>query len=171
MKRKEAETRVKTPKKPGTLEPRPESSLTPFDEMDRMFDRMFGSSWMHPFRWHGPWWREMAAPFEGLTPSVDVIDRDKEILVRAEVPGVKKDELDVSLTENRVTIHGNTRHEEKTEEGNYLRREMATGSFSRTVTLPAEVDGSKAKASFKDGILELTLPKVKAAERRTIEVE
>jgi len=171
MKRKGAETRVKTTGKSGTLEPRTHGALTPFDEMDRMFDRMFGSSWMHPFRWHGPWWREMAAPFEGLTPSVDVIDRDEEVLVRAEVPGVKKDDLDVSLTENRLTIQGKTRHEEKTEEGDYFRREMATGSFTRTVTLPAEVDGSKARAKFTDGILELTLPKIKAAERRSIEIE
>ena len=139
-------------------------------EMERMFDR-FGGGWMRPLRWERPSWRDMTAPFEGKSPSVDVIERDEEVLVRAELPGVDKSDLDVSMTDNTVTIKGSTRTEEKEEKGDYLRREVSTGSYSRTVTLPAEVDGDKANASFKDGLLELTLPKQKKAKRRNIKVE
>lgn len=176
MASKNASKDVKPAVESKRLEPvAPRGVLSPFEdmeqEMERMFDAAFGSNWMHPFRWRGPWWREVAAPFKGLSPSVDVIDREKEVLVRAEVPGITKDDLEVSLCDNRVTIHGSTRHEEKGEKGDYYRRELSSGSFSRTLTLPAEVDGTKAKATFKDGILELTLPKIKAAERHSINIE
>lgn len=91
--------------------------------------------------------------------------------MRAEVPGVKKEDLDVSTTDNTVTIKGSTRHEEKEEKGDYYRSEITRGSFSRTVALPSEVDSAKAKARYKDGILELTLPKVNKSKRRTVKVE
>lgn len=150
---------------------RPLSMLEEMErEMERVFDR-FGGGWMRPFHWERPFWRDLAAPFEGKSPSVDVIERDEEVLVRAELPGVDKSDLDVSMTDNTVTIKGSTRTEEKEEKGDYFRREVSSGTYSRTVTLPAEVDSAKAKASFKDGLLELTLPKTKKAKRRTIKVE
>lgn len=139
-------------------------------EMERVFDR-FGGGWMRPFRWERPFWRDMAVPFEGKPPSVDVIERDDEVLVKAELPGVDKNDLDVTMTDNTVTIKGSTRTEEHEEKGDYFRREVTSGSYSRTVTLPAEVDGANAKANFKDGLLKLTLPKVKKAKRHTIKVE
>jgi HSP20 family protein len=104
-------------------------------------------------------------------PRVDVIDREDEILVRAEVPGVDKKDLEVSLTDNAVTIKGSTRHEEKEEKGDFYRSEISRGSFSRTVALPGEVDGDKAKASFKDGVVEIAMPKLEASKRRSIKVE
>jgi HSP20 family protein len=150
------------------------SALSPFDEMEhemeRLFDR-FGFGWMRPFRWREPFWGGMTTPFEGRIPSIDVIDRDEEVILRAELPGVDKKDLDVSMTDDAVTIRGSCRSEEKEEKGDYFRREVSTGSFSRTVALPADVDGEKAKASFKDGLLELTLPKVKKAMRKAIKVE
>ena len=150
---------------------RPLSMLEEMErEMERVFDR-FGGGWMRPFHWERPFWRDLTAPFEGKSPSVDVINRDEEVLVRAELPGVDKNDLDVSMTDNTVTIKGSTRTEEKEEKGNYFRREVSSGTYSRTVALPAEVDGAKAKASFKDGMLELTLPKLEKAKRHTIKVE
>lgn len=148
----------------------PGRPLSPYEEMDRMFEGFFPRGWMRPFRWEWPAWAEMPA-FEGRMPRVDVVDRDAEILVRAELPGVQKKDLDVSLTDNTVTIRATTEHEEKEEEGDYYRREISRGTFTRTVALPSEVDESKAKASFKDGILELTLPKMERAKRRTLQVE
>ena len=109
-------------------------------------------------------------PFEGKMPRVDVIDREDEIFVKAEVPGVNKDDLEVSVTESAVSIKGSTRHEEKEEKGDYHRSEITSGSFSRVVPLPAAVDAEKASTAFKDGILELTLPKVKKAKRHTVKV-
>ena len=104
-------------------------------------------------------------------PKIDVINRDKEIVVKAELPGVAKEDIDVSMTDNTVTIKGSTSHEEKEEKGDYYRCEISRGSFSRTVALPGDVDADKAKASFNDGILELTLPKVERSHRKTINVE
>jgi HSP20 family protein len=104
-------------------------------------------------------------------PAVDVVERDEEVVVRAEVPGVEKKDVDVSITASSVTIKGETRREEKEEKGEYYRCEISRGAFSRTVSLPASVDPDKAKASFKDGILEITLPKVEKAKRRTLKLD
>ncbi|MCK4586698.1 MAG: Hsp20/alpha crystallin family protein [Gammaproteobacteria bacterium] len=149
----------------------PARVMSPFEEMDRLFEGHFPSGWMRPFHWPRPSWGELSAPFEGKMPKVDVIERDNEIVVKAELPGVDKKDLDISVTKNTVTIQGSTSHEEKEEKGDVYRCEISRGSYSRTLTLPAEVNEEKAKAKFKDGILELTLPKVEKAKRRTIKVE
>ena len=84
---------------------------------------------------------------------------------------IKKEDLEVSLSDNRLTIKGSTKHEETTEEeGEHTHRELSRGSFSRTITLPSDVDGEKARAEFKDGVLEMTLPKQKPSKRRRIRV-
>ncbi len=146
--------------------------VSPFDEMERMMEQFFDrGSWANPFQFYRPTWSELKPPFEGRTPKVDIINRDKELLVKAELPGVKKDDLDVSITKDSVTIKATCKQEEEKEEGEYHRRELSSGEFLRTLPLPTEVDGAKAKASFKDGLLELTLPKVEAAKRHTVKVE
>lgn len=145
-------------------------SLSPFAEMEQMFEQMFSSNWMRPSNWNMPSNR-LAAPFAGKWPKVDVIDRDNEIVVRAELPGVDKKDVDISLANNTVTIKGSSRHEEKEEKGDYYRCETSQGAFSRTLTLPADVNTEKAKANFKDGLLELVLPKLQAAQKRNIKVE
>lgn len=136
-----------------------------------MFEGVFPRSWMSPFRMDWPSRGEMGLPFEGRVPRVDVVDREHEILIRAEVPGVDKKDLEISATGDTVTLRGTTSHEQKEEREDFYRSEISRGSFSRTVALPAEVDDSKAKATFKDGILELTLPKSERAKRRRIKVE
>ena len=154
---------------------RPARAISPLEEMERMMQRMFQGfaprSWGFPLRWERPLWGELAAPFEGKVPTVDVVDREDDVVVRAELPGVEKKDLDVTMSDNTVTIKGSVKHEEKEEKGDYYRREISEGSYARTVTLPAEIDSSKAKAHFKDGLLELTLPKVEKSKRRSITVE
>lgn len=142
--------------------------LSPFEEMDRMFESFFPRRWMQPFRWEMPHLPELA---ELKMPRVDIIDRDTEIVVKAELPGVEKDDIDVSMTDNSVTIKGSTSHQEKEEKGNYYRSEISRGSFSRTVALPGDVNADEAKATFNDGILELTLPKVEKSHRKSITVD
>lgn len=142
--------------------------FSPFEEWDRWFESAFPSGWLRPMH---AGWPQLQMPFEGRLPKVDIIDRESEIVVRAEVAGVDKKDLDVSVTDNTVTIKGSTRQESKEEKGDYYRCEISQGSFARTVALPGDVDGSKAKANFKDGILELVLPKKEAAKRRSIKVE
>ena len=145
-------------------------SLSPFEEMDHLAARFFPYRWMQPFHTEWPSLPEMGSLFEGKIPKVDIIDRDGEVLIRAEVPGVDKKDLDVSVTDNSVSISGSTSHEEKEEKGDYYRSEISRGSFSRVVALPSDVDSDKAKSKFKDGVLELTIPKVKKAKRKKIDI-
>lgn len=157
-----------------SLQTRPAESfpLSSRDEFERLFDEFFGRNWVAPFFRHGfPSWPDMEPFFGGRTPRVDLIDRDRDIVVRAELPGVEKDGLEVSLSERSLTIRAATQQEKKEEKGHYYRREMSRGEFVRTLALPCEVEGDKAKASFKDGVLELSLPKVAASQRKTIKVE
>ncbi|WP_455218476.1 Hsp20/alpha crystallin family protein [Kaarinaea lacus] len=149
----------------------PARALNPFEEMDRYFESHFPSGWMRPFQWPRASWGELYAPFEGKIPNVDVIDRENEVVVKAELPGVDKKDIDVSVTKNSVTIKGKTSREEKEEKGNYYRCEISRGAYSRTLPLPAEVNEDKAKANIKDGILELSLPKMEKAKSKKINVE
>lgn len=146
-----------------------EQFLSPLDDIDQWFDEM-RRNWMHPF-FMGRGFPEVVSPFGGRAPRMDVIDRDNEICVRAEIPGVSKDDLEVSLHENEVTIRATTQKEHTEEKGQYYRREMSRGEFQRTVRLPGTVDGEQAKASFKDGVLELIIPKLAGSKRQSIKVE
>lgn len=146
-------------------------ALSPYEEMEQLFDRYFSGGWLHPFQWRGPALGDLPMPFSGKVPRVDIIDHGDEILVKAEVPGVDKKDLEVSASENSVSIKGSTSHEEKEEKADYYRCEMSSGSFSRLVPLPANVDADKASTKFKDGILELTLPKAKQAKRHTVKID
>ena len=141
-----------------------------WEDLDQFFDQFLRRNWLRPWRMDWPALPELALP-ELKAPKVDVIDRDGEALVKAEIPGVDKKDLDISVGDDSVTIKGETRKEEKEEKGDYYRCEISRGSFSRTVALPAAVDGAKATATFQNGILELTLPKVKAVQRHKIAIE
>ena len=160
---------TKMREKKDQVVPRVTRDLTPFGELDRLFDRLFEGGFLRPFDWH---WPELSGfhRFEATIPRVDVIDRDDEILVRAELPGVHKDDLDVSLSGEYLTIKGET-HEEKEEKGEYYRSEIRHGSVIRTVRLPEVVDDEKAKAQFEDGVLEIIIPKSENTTRRTIEID
>ena len=135
-----------------------------------MFESSFPRGWMHPLQFDWPSFSKMKA-FEGKTPSVDVIEKDDEVIVKAELPGVDKKDLDISVTNNTVTIKGSTSHEEKEEKGDYYRCEISQGSYSRTFSLPAEVDEENTKAKFKNGVLKLTLPKLKKSKRHNVKVD
>src|SRR5512138_3085937 len=144
----------------GALERLPRPTL--FGDIDRMFDDFLGRRWLRPFGFERSF-PELAS----AAPSVDVIDRPDEVVVRAAVPGYKKEEIEISVSNSTLTIKGETKKEEKEEKGDYYRCEISQGAFSRVIALPAEVDESKAKASMKDGMLELVLPKLEQAKRHT----
>lgn len=149
----------------------PARAMSPFEELDRLLDNLSLRGWMRPMRMDWPGWGEMPLPLEGRMPRVDVVDREADVLVRAELPGVDKKDLEVSVTDNTVTIKGSTRHEEKEQKGDYYRSEISRGSFSRSVVLPAIVDGTQGSATFKDGVLELALPKLEKTKRRNIPIK
>ena len=104
-------------------------------------------------------------------PKMDVVDRDKEVFVKAELPGFEKDDLDISISNDRLVIKAKTSHEEKEENGDYIKQEISKSEVYRSVQLPSEVDDSKAETSFDNGVLELTIPKTKSAHRRRIEIK
>jgi HSP20 family protein len=149
----------------------PAHLLSPFEEWDRFYENIFPRHWLRSANWEWPRLGGMASPFSGKLPRVDVIDREKEVLVRAELPGVEKDKIDISMTDNSITIKGSTSHEEKEEKGEYYRSEIVRGAFTRTVPLPSEVNSDKAKAQYNDGILEITVPKEEKARRRPVKIE
>ena len=123
--------------------------------MDDFFGRPSLPSW---------WGRE-------LTPGVDVFETDTDVVVKAEIPGVDKKELDISITDNDVTIKGEAMKDEEVREEGYYRRERRYGSFSRTVPLPGPVETDKAKASFKDGVLEIRIPKTPEEQAKVTKIE
>jgi len=137
--------------------------LEMFEEMERWAERMLPLPWMRPPHLERMFWG-------AAIPQVDVVDREAEIVVRAAVPGFGKDDIEVTTTNDAVTIRGKACAEE-TEEGEYTRREISCEDFLRTVHLPCLVDDSKAKATFRDGILELMLPKAETVKRHTIKIE
>ncbi len=145
--------------------------LAPFDEFDRFFNQLRSRDWMHPFHWPDAVQSHLPMFAEGRIPKVDIIDRDKDLLIRAELPGVDKKDLDISMTDNSVTIKASSCYENKEEKADYYRSEIAQGQYARTVGLPADVDIDKAKTSFKNGVLELTVPKLERSQRRNIEVK
>jgi HSP20 family protein len=143
----------------------------PILEMERAFDRLLGRSWPTFGYWNDNALGGNLLEFEGVRlPSLDVVDRDNEVLVRAEIPGIEKKDISVSLTDNLLTIKGQSSKEEKEEKGDYHRHEISSSSFARSVTVPANVDISKTVANLRDGILEVKLPKVEASKRRNITV-
>jgi HSP20 family protein len=158
--------------KPPAEAARPQRGLSALAQlerdMQRMFDSFAGRRWMRPWEWDMP---ELPLAFGEGTPKIDVIDRDDEIVVRAELPGVDKQDIDVSLGDGTVTIKA-TAHKEITEEkGEYFRREISSGEISRTVALPCAVNGDKAQATFSSGVLQLTLPKEDRARRKQISIQ
>ncbi len=129
------------------------------EDMNRLMEDFFGET------------LETPAFTEGLLmPTVDVIDRPHEILVRAEIPGVEKDQLKVNAAPESVTLDATIRkeHEEKGE--SFIRRERRIGSFHRVIPLPAEVKPNEVKATYRDGVLEVTLPKTETAKTQAVQV-
>ena len=155
-----------------------DSIISPIEEtLERTFNRFMNRGWLRSSRDDRSNWRdsyEPLSPFDGFTmrwPKIDVVDQDTEVLVRAELPGVDRKDLDVSLSENMLTLRGQTRREERVEKDNYFRSEISQGSFLRSVYLPVEVDSENASASLKDGILEVRLPKIESSKRKSIQIQ
>jgi HSP20 family protein len=145
------------------------SWLQPFEDMDEWFDEL-QKRWLS-HRFFGRGLADYPQAFGGRIPKVDVIDREKEICVHAELPGVTKDDLSVTLQDNILNIHASVEKEKKDEKGKYHRRELFKGEFQRTLQLPSPVDNEKSKATFKDGVLELILPKAANYSPKKIKVE
>lgn len=153
-------------------EPRKKTSnwLAPYEEFGRFIDDYFNRPWSPLFQPEYNRLTDLWGTFEMHTPKIDVIDRDIEVIVRVELPGVEKNDVDVSISGDILTVKGTSGKELTEEKGDYYRSEIKKGSISRTITLPAGVDSSKADAKFRDGLLELSFPKASTSKRKTIKV-
>jgi HSP20 family protein len=159
-------------KEMARMTPRVSGDLTALEEMDRWFDTLFQRGWLGPFHdIFSDWPRFGVREFDLRMPKVDVLDREDEILVQAELPGVEKKDLDVNLSERTLTINGETDHKKEQTEGEYYQSEITRGRFSRTIRLAEDVDVTQTKAEFKDGVLEIRLPKTHKVERQKIEIK
>jgi HSP20 family protein len=129
------------------------------EEMDKIWNRFFGE-WptMEPFR--GEW-----------SPSVDVSETKDALLVKAEVPGMDAKDIDISLSNDVLTIRGKKEQEKEQKEENYHRIERSYGSFTRSIRLPREVQSDKIKASYKNGVLTINLPKSGEGKEIKIKVD
>lgn len=107
-----------------------------------------------------------SSPARGQAFPVDIKDTADAVIIKAEIPGMKREEISVVYNDNVLTIGGERRHEEKEEGSNYIRLERRYGSFSRSFSLDVPVDQEQIKASYKDGILEITLPKKEAGSKK-----
>ena len=152
---KSSETKAVTKAEPSIV-------LSPFHDMERWFEDFF----RRPF--FGPSWlpRLRTPEFEEISPSIDLFTEGDDVVVKAELPGMKKEDIDVSVTDNTITVSGEKREEEKVEKKDYYRLERSYGSFSRSFSLPAEVQTEKVTAKFKDGILEIRIPKTEEAKKK-----
>ena len=106
-----------------------------------------------------------------FTPAFDVSETEKELIVKAEVPGIDKKDIDISLSDGVLTIKGEKRLEREDKNEHYYTAERRYGAFSRTMPLPVEVDTNKVDATYKEGVLKITLPKSETAKAKKIEVK
>jgi HSP20 family protein len=135
-------------------------------EMDRLFDDFgFGGSGSPAFGRFG-----RGGSFN-WSPETEIFERGDELVVRADLPGLKRDDISVDLDDDSITIRGERKSEHEENQGGIYRTERSYGSFCRTIPLPEGVDGDKAKADFRDGVLEITMPKPETKPRgRKIEI-
>jgi HSP20 family protein len=141
----------------------------PLLSMEDFIENLFSRSLIDPMSWRRPLLAELE-DFELKFPRIDMVDRENELLIRAELPGVSKDELEITVAEDFLTITVNREASEKESSEHFYRAEMSRGSLERAIPLPVDVVGDKAKAELKDGILELVIPKATKVSRHKANV-
>jgi len=127
--------------------------------MDRFFDEFFTGL---PMEWRQPWFGELA---------LDVAEKDDEFIVKASLPGINPDDLEITFSQNTLTIKGETKAEKEEEEAHYHLRERRYGSFARSITLPTDVNPDDIHASYEAGVLTLHLPKTEEVKPKRIAIK
>jgi len=138
----------------------------PFREMMTLrnaMDRMFEDSMVRRYQ-------DASESGEGYLP-LDVYQTENDFVVRASMPGVKPEEVDISLTGDTLTIKGEHKEEQEIKEQNYARKEIRHGSFNRSIVMPTQIQSDKVEATFDNGILTLTLPKAEAVKPKQIKIK
>lgn len=139
------------------------------DEMDRLFSAFSGFG-RKPQRW-SEFGSRGFEPEEGMwSPTVDVSETKDNIVVTAEIPGLKKEDIKLSVQDNILTLSGQKKQETEEKDTNFYRLERNFGSFCRSFTLPTQVQPDKIKASYKDGVLKVSLPKTEEVKPKEIPI-
>ena len=166
-KEKAEKTRALAPRRPTELQP---SRGREFTDMDRLFDRMVEDLWRRPFPnlfFPERLWRGTSIV---KSPTLDVYEEKDEVVVKAELPGMKKEDVEIKLADRTLTLKGEKKQEEEVKEDDYWCRERAYGHFTRSIELPADVKADQITASFRDGVLEVRMPKTEEAKKKTINI-
>jgi len=143
----------------------PWSPFRELEEMERRFDEVFGRSLLPSI------WRRLPMEQMAWAPAVDVFEKGDKLVVKAEVPGMKEDDIHVSVEGDTLTIRGEKKTESEVKNEDYYRCERSYGSFFRSVALPSTVDASKIEADYEDGVLEVTLPKKPEVKPKKVAVK
>lgn len=159
---------AKAQKQGGAVAPQRQGPLSAVPRFGAEFERFFDDRW--------PWLQDFFTDHRGLTagvPRVDVADLDDKLQIRVELPGFSKDDIKLSLDENTLTVRAEQESRSESEEDGkeYYRREITHRSMARTIPLPAKVTGDQADATFKDGMLEVIVPKASDSRRQRIEIK
>jgi HSP20 family protein len=136
----------------------------PFRELDELQQR-FEDAWR--------FWPSMRRfPFDNgeWLPAMDMFEKDDRYVVKAELPGMKEEDVDISLVGNRLTLKGERKAETEVKEENYYRSERSYGNFFRSIDLPSDADPDKIEANYEDGVLEVTIPKTEAVKPKKVAV-
>lgn len=134
-------------------------------EMNEVFDRFFEGFGLEPFDWNWNGGNGL------MRPRVDVAETDDEIVVTAELPGVDEKDIEVSVEDHALTLSGERREEKESRERGYHRREQMYGAFRRTIPLPTGADPDRVSATFKRGVLTVSIGKAESGKRRRIPVQ
>ncbi|HKV42631.1 MAG TPA: Hsp20/alpha crystallin family protein [Blastocatellia bacterium] len=143
---------------------RREISKDPFRLFGQRLNRLFEEPYLSPFL-------EENWALAGWTPVCDVFETDNEIVVKTELPGVKKEDVHITMENGLLAISGERKFEEETKRENYHRVERSYGEFYRSFSLPTTVDVNKINAEFKDGVLKIMLPRLEEAKRKSVDIK
>jgi len=149
---------------------RPRRALArgPWEDLERMEEEM--EDMVRTFSRHVPWSR-LRERGNGWLPAVDMMERKDEIVVRADLPGLQEKDIEVSVQDGMLTLRGERKEEREEKDEDYYCCERVAGKFFRTLALPAGVDAEHVKATFKNGVLEVHIPRTKEAKAKRIEIK
>ena len=134
------------------------------DEIERHFEDLFSQSFL-------PIWRRMPVKDGEWIPAIDIFEKNDKFVVKAELPGMKQEDIDISISGNNLIVKGKKSTETEVKEQDYYRSERSYGSFFRSIPLPSTVDQKKIEATYEDGVLEISVPKTAEVKQNKIKVQ
>ena len=157
---KHEESRGLTPRRPNDL----------FSHWEQDMERMFEDFWKRPFFGRRPEFWRVGRSVLATIPAVDVYQEKDDVIVKAELPGLSKDDIQVNLIDSTLTIRGEKKTEEEVNQDDYFYSERSHGTFARNIDLPAEVKPDQVKATFRDGVLQIRLPKTEESKSKATSI-